>query len=194
MQPKIGKPIFIHVPRTGGNTVRYQYRDKFDYHSHYTATQIRDRDTELFDAAWKFAFVRNPWDRMVSLYYHFHQSKHIPMQHNIEWQREHFHEWFNHAHPYVNRYNLEWIRGQTPGNMLFIDGELVMDQVFKFENMREAHMLICEQLSVPWFRLPRRKASRRDWKVKELVVDQADIDAIAEIGTWEIERCGYEFN
>ena len=60
------KFVFIHVPKAGGCSIRgvlegYTERNQF----HKTIRDIPEECKEYF----KFGFVRNPWDRMVSLYH-----------------------------------------------------------------------------------------------------------------------------
>ena len=61
--------IFIHVPKTGGMSVRKTLFTKSDLYPHLT---IRDYQSLLSEqevgSYYKFAFVRNPWDRLVSAY------------------------------------------------------------------------------------------------------------------------------
>lgn len=75
--------IFIHVPKTGGITLRRELPwlvTPTDW-GHCTAEQIRRQiGPALFAAAYKVAFIRNPLARMVSLYHHFKQ---LPLIH--EW-------------------------------------------------------------------------------------------------------------
>jgi Sulfotransferase family len=60
--------IFVHIQKTGGNAVRSALGTTIhDPRKHFFARELR----EIFgEAAWnssfKFTFVRNPWDRLVS--------------------------------------------------------------------------------------------------------------------------------
>jgi hypothetical protein len=60
--------IFVHVQKTGGESIRTALGVELnDPHKHRTAAELR---ANYGEAAWgdcyKFAFVRNPWDRLVS--------------------------------------------------------------------------------------------------------------------------------
>lgn len=66
------KLIFIHIPRTGGTTIERALcgRDWFNIHApskHLTAHSAKKIYAEYWEEYFKFTFVRNPWDRMVSL-------------------------------------------------------------------------------------------------------------------------------
>jgi hypothetical protein len=60
------RTIFIHVPRTAGTSMS---RALFATGSrHVTYERYLQANRRKFDAYFKFAFVRNPWDRLVSAY------------------------------------------------------------------------------------------------------------------------------
>lgn len=66
--------IFIHNPRTGGNSI---VQSLFGGHSpgHRTAKQYQLAFTKQeFDQYFKFTFVRNPWDRFISAFHFLKQG------------------------------------------------------------------------------------------------------------------------
>lgn len=98
------KIVFIHIPKTGGTSISSHFFDfedektikydkdcllssmisigdgKYRRASHCTAQEIRNLHPEVFESYQKITVVRNPFDKIVSEYYHFLQMAHnIPM-------------------------------------------------------------------------------------------------------------------
>lgn len=64
--------VFVHVPKTGGSTIaKALFGSGAPIHA--TAHAFRRANSAKFAAYFKFAFVRNPWDRLVSAYYFYTQ-------------------------------------------------------------------------------------------------------------------------
>ncbi len=70
--------IFVHIPRCGGTSIRSALAAPEHFKtaiptaakSHDTAAQAREIiGQDAWDRAWTFTVVRNPWDRLISLYY-----------------------------------------------------------------------------------------------------------------------------
>jgi chondroitin 4-sulfotransferase 11 len=66
------KMVFVHIQKTGGNTVHRLLEERIpDIHTigprHEFAIRGRQK-MEAWEEYFKFAFVRNPWDRLVSWY------------------------------------------------------------------------------------------------------------------------------
>lgn len=61
--------IFIHVPKTGGMSIRKTLFGKSNLYPHLTIRNYqRLLPEQKVNGYYKFAFVRNPWDRLVSAY------------------------------------------------------------------------------------------------------------------------------
>lgn len=59
--------IFIHIPKTAGTAVASCIMDDVS-RDHFPQYVYQQANREFFKKAFKFAFVRNPWDRAVSMY------------------------------------------------------------------------------------------------------------------------------
>ena len=91
--------IFIHVTKTGGMSIA-QSMERFGnniikkgFGAHTTVNMAR-ADIDNFDSYFSFAVVRNPWDRMYSLYSYFHNLAILPdirkgkmQSFNISWDK-----------------------------------------------------------------------------------------------------------
>lgn len=60
--------IFVHIQKTGGSSIAAAIGQQvYSPHKHRFAKELRNiHGAEAWDAAYRFAFVRNPWDRLVS--------------------------------------------------------------------------------------------------------------------------------
>lgn len=73
--------VFVHPPLSGGNSVCRSFGFDPDVPTHVnghtllahaTAEEIRDvLGAEAYDSRWSFAVFRNPWKRMVSMFYRY---------------------------------------------------------------------------------------------------------------------------
>ena len=67
-QKYLQKFVFIHINKTAGSSIEKALKLRFE---HKTALEKRaEIGPELFAEKFVFAFVRNPWDKVVS-HYHY---------------------------------------------------------------------------------------------------------------------------
>ncbi len=133
--------LFVHITKTGGNSVHevMESAGKLEfYNEHYTINSLRDKinDDGLFNRLTKFAIVRNPWDRMLSIYlFRFYDPKIGSIKTNFnKWiefiysgkkQRLMHHSLLLHKYEYSNQLN--WITGD--------DGDIWVNDILRFENI-----------------------------------------------------------
>jgi Sulfotransferase family len=60
--------IFIHIQRTGGDSISTALGEGTNSpDKHFSALELRKQcGLEIWNSYFKFAFVRNPWDRLIS--------------------------------------------------------------------------------------------------------------------------------
>jgi len=73
------KYVFIHIPKCAGSSIhralgvlhaeRSLQVGKPKYHKHAKAAKVREVLGPAWNECFKFAFIRNPWDLMVSSYH-----------------------------------------------------------------------------------------------------------------------------
>jgi hypothetical protein len=107
--------LFVHIPKTGGSSISRWLRDRGgEYSDGFIHTSLQQTKHDL-SALWSFCVVRNPWDRMVSLY-------HYVCKVNPDFQNVDFHGWLQTGVSYqkhwysVSTPQLDWI--QTKPNCI----------------------------------------------------------------------------
>jgi hypothetical protein len=187
------KFLFVHIPKTGGNSLqnilkdysedrlvghtpdengilqRFQVRnEQYDLGKHATLSQYKEvLAEELFSSLYKFAVIRNPWDRMISYYFSPHRGVQV-------WNRYSFLELVNEVQP-AQHYTcskrqhrllqiLENICKEAGLRFSFarkrIDTEL--DFLIRFEDLDKGFQEVCERLAIPHIPLPRANRSRHE--------------------------------
>lgn len=199
------KFIFVAVPKTGTHSVRQALRQHMGpkdveqvglfvkkhfpipelaqlQHGHLSLQQIRPyMRPEEWESFFKFAFVRNPFDRFVSYCAfmtrdsgQFETDPKAVMRHILE------------------KPPLQHILFQ-PQHLLVMnaDGQLLSDYIGRVEEMQRSYDEICERIGIPTAALEKVNASqRRDYRD---YYDQALIDGVAKLYARDLELFGYEF-
>jgi hypothetical protein len=199
------KFIFVAIPKTGTHAVRRALREhmgpqdleqvglfvqrKFPIpdlarigHGHLTLEQVRPylRPGE-WESLFKFAFVRNPFDRFVS-YCSFITRAKGTFEDNPQPVMRQFlanppmnHILFRPQHEFVTDRN----------------GDLLSDYVGRVEEMQESYDAICARIGIPTAPLEKVNASSRgayrDYYDGEL------IEGVAKLYARDLELFGYEF-
>ena len=104
------------------------------------ADERQRRGREQFDSYFKFGFVRNPWDRTVSL---CNRREGLTLKEKMSFDE--FVDWINYAsatciHPALYRYQLDW----------FVEphGNILVDFIGKFEKLETDWHYVSEKLGI----------------------------------------------
>lgn len=192
--------LFIHVPKTGGNSIqnilkdyseddivtvkkhqdgieRFEVRNsKYNIIKHSTLSHYKSvLDAKVYRSLFKFATIRNPWDRMISLYF-------SPSRGVKKWNRNDFLTLVNSVSPLryyicaktVNDKVLRKLRIQRIIGYKKLERDI--DFLIRFEQIEHDFETVCKMLDIPHSPLPKRNISNRkhyseyyDDELKEIV-------------------------
>lgn len=198
--------IFAAVPKTGTHSVRQALREhmsaedleqvglfvnkRFPFeelaairHGHISLAQIRPFiGEEAFGSYFKFAFVRNPFDRFVS-YCAFMTRANDAFGRN---PRGVMHEILFKMRPVQHILFV-------PQHTFVTDehGQMLADAVGRVEDMQASYDSVCNRIGIPSRPLEQvnssRRGSYRDY------YDQQLVDGVADLYRRDLELFGYEF-
>lgn len=180
--------VFLHINKTAGTSVGHAIG--LPVKRHLTAREvIRLIGREDWDAAWKFSFVRNPWDRAVSLYEYRRMkdrtgigSDGLPFG---EWVQRVFGEdpdpaYHNKRRPFLPQ--SDWLKDDR--------GRISLEFIGRFERLAEDFQRVAERIA-PGAELPRLNASRR--REYSEYYDARSRDTVARRFAEDIDRFAYRF-
>jgi hypothetical protein len=148
------------------------------FYNHISGNEVRRLIGEnLWNDYYKFCFERNPWDRVISLYYDFCRTEPRPEV----WQ-------------FIGSGVLQILK-ERGIEIYCIDGKIAVERVCKFENLQAEMDYVWEQLGFPEKAiLPHAKGSfRNDKRHYREILDKQCKEIIDKIFADEIRLFGYEF-
>jgi hypothetical protein len=192
--------LFVHIPKTAGNSIQSVLRDysedelvalrgeqdgierfglcnpNYKIKKHSTLAEYRAALGEMeFGNLYKFTCVRNPWDRMVSYYF-------TPTQNTVAWDRKKFRKAIVKVLPIVDYLQLDKGKGDPFANVNYI---------MRFENLADDFRVVCAALDISPPILPRYNRSNREHYSK--YYDDELRELVGARFAAEIERFGYTF-
>ncbi len=206
------KCIFVEVPKTGSTSVRAilgkairphlnLWENKKLMENYWTQLggrrnrvleslylmRSKARRNEIgarqFQSYFKFGFVRNPWDRVVSLY---ERAEALQLKEKMTFGE--FVDWIEYSsstcvHSSPHRYQLDW----------FVDpnGKVLADFIGRFEHLEEDWAFVAEKLGIAE-RLPHSRPNARARHYTEYY-DERTREIIGRKFKVDVERFGYAF-
>ena len=215
--------IFVHIPKTAGQSIEHFFLDlvglSWDSRSplllrsntdpnlgpeklgHLTASEYVDfhyLSQETFNDYYKFSFVRNPWERLVSEYFFHRYNRRFSFKDFVlkGFPEKSMKDLYRHIMPqYDFLYNPS--------------GELLVDFVGKFENLQADFNIICETLNINNSTLPHFNAYKPMRSIRSILknfllarsrksryTDYYDMvlqEVVGEMYEKDIEAFGYQF-
>jgi hypothetical protein len=148
------------------------------FHNHMSAKEIKQKvGDKIWNEYYKFCFERNPWDRLISMYYWRCQSE---------------------PRPSVS----EFLSSDVPlllklrGYELYTDnGQIIVDKVCRFENISEELEMIRIHLGLPeQLELPSAKSKyRKDKRSYREILSSTEKMQIEKLFSDEIKLFNYNY-
>ena len=210
------KCIFVHIPKTAGSSIErvlypplsrkslaisamsdtnlfagWNEEHKFWMH-HATMQQINDFYEKDVSEYFKFAFVRNPYERAVS------DWKFLRGSSNKKWRSKTFLKYLN-----CDGYFKRMLSGEKNKStridhiyrqydfLYSKDGKCLVDFIGKFENLQVDFNTICDKIGIPRKTLP--YAKKQKYKHYTEYYDDETREIVAEKYANDIKYFGYEF-
>jgi hypothetical protein len=163
------KFIFVHIPKTGGISISKlldaseSTHNKIDYY-------INNKTKNYY----KFTFVRNPWDRFVSLYNYYIKGSEIYGNRSAMpfVSFEHFVDRMNDGHEMISNQvsnNLHVKKIHYESQISFIrtskmdkSGYDSVDYLGRFESLQLDFYNICKELGIPKLKLPHHNKTKHN--------------------------------
>lgn len=221
------KCVFVHIPKTAGQSIEQYFMDLNQLSdkqkgellikrnddptrgpsrlAHLRAHEYIDCgyiNKQQYDEYFSFAFVRNPWARLVSEYLHKKLDNKFSFKDFVATgfpRKDDFCDAYRHVIPQTDY-------------LLNKENKIMVDFVGRFENLQKDFTHVCEQLNLPNSQLSHKNSTssfRRsiERKIRHIFrfekrikthyteyYDQATIDKVSELYQSDIEMFGYEFD
>lgn len=183
------KFLFIHIPRTGGTSIeeQFQYNEAKEKNKHWNLNDWKNRlSNEDFESYFKFAFVRNPWDIIVSKYFDkgWYSSPIQGRGGEIGYYSGKSLKYFlDHYEPAAHEHGDGLLDYLKPNEMDFIG---------RFENRTQDLEYICKKIGIN-IKSSTKARSHRHKKHYTTYYDDETREIVAKRYARDIEYFGYEF-
>lgn len=188
--PTAHRCIFIHIPKTAGSSVADALFGAPSRHIPYT--EYLRASPRKFRAYFKFAFVRNPWDRLVSTW--FFLKKGGMNEPDRAWSERHlaayadFDSFVRHG---VGRAEVQsWVHFRPQADFILApDGTVMVDFVGRYERLADDFAIVARRLGVD-AALPAHNTSSHAHFASYFTAETADI--VARVYNRDIGAFGYQ--
>jgi hypothetical protein len=214
--------LFVHIAKTGGTSIRaalapVRYRDRLwlpslvchglsrlcghrigaklpRHASAWAAREMLPRD--MFEELFKFAFVRNPWDRQLSAYTHFVRERQDMLTDLQLSTFADFTRWLIEEGDSYRGYRSTLVAAfRRPQSDQLCDrqGRLLVDALGRFEHLEEDFASLLQQVGLTARRLPHKRCSQRPRDYRPHYDDRT-AERVATHYQDDITRFGYTYD
>ena len=191
------KIIFIHIPKTAGSSIEHLLRDEGLYEldfigvrngrstHHYMGIELKMILKDLYPKYYKFSFVRNPYDRLISEYF-WCRIKDVGHKFNKT-----FDEFLDYVEDVIkNKKFFKPIENDhfiPQYSFLFFNNKLLVNNIFKYEDIETVAPLIKKRLKIKTTLQHLNKSVKN-----EITLTQEQKDIIYNLYKIDFETFNYE--
>jgi hypothetical protein len=188
------KCIFVHIPKAAGVSVNKALFGNLGGSHHKLKDYQLIFNKKEFNAYYKFTFVRNPWDRLVSTYFFlknggFHENDKVWFDENLS-QFNNFEEfvlnWLNEDNIY------KWIHFIPQYEFITVNGKVLIDDIYKLEHIEESMVTIAQKLNLTLELRHENQNPNRKSKYREYYSPKTK-DVVSSVYKKDIELFDYQF-
>lgn len=187
------KCIFVHIPKTGGISIS----ESLFGNAGGVHTTIKKYKTifpqKTFDEYFKFTFVRNPWDRVVSAFFYLKAGG--MHDDDANWAKKHLADfssfeafikgWLNEENIFLGIHFIPQVYFLKDD-----DGKIPIDFIGRFENIESDFRTICKKLSLTRSLTHKNRSSRETYTQ---YYNSELIDIVGKVYAEDIKTFGYSF-
>ena len=185
------KFIFVHIQKTAGSSIRNRLMKipkTYDICGYHCFISQYKYPNEYF----KFAFVRNPWDRLVSWYNMFKtKSSTGNFRPYMMKDTKNFSDFLNKQNIIIDGSEKKSITFNQLDYLSDKDGNVVMDYIGRFENLKYDLNEIAKKIGVNELSIPHVNKTNHG-HYREYYNDE-DREKVAQMYKRDIEYFGYKF-
>ena len=177
------KCIFVPIPKTGTSSIDLIINRPHSDNGHPDIIEIKGKlSPEEFKSYFKFSFVRNPWDRAVSIFINrpqFHGHTNFLDFIKSYTLASQYCRW-----PSPKKYQRDWLVDE--------DDNIIVDFIGRFENLVEDFNTVCDKIGIQRSEFPHEN-NRDSKKHYTTYYNKETIEIIRERFDKDIEYFGYNF-
>ncbi|MCL7945691.1 sulfotransferase family 2 domain-containing protein [Marinobacter sp. ATCH36] len=156
--------IYIHIPKSAGTSILTALQNGRPHRDHANIKDYYRRDPARSEDYFKFSFVRNPYDRIASVFFYLQRGGNGGSN-DLEIKYDMLNRGIYNVNDFVNKFLdeeacLQYVLLRTQYSFFVDDkGEFKMDFVGKYENLEHDFLYVADKIGLPIRKLPKLNMS-----------------------------------